>query len=184
MSSILANDDSVDDNRNQHLISACNDPRNSCCVVWTQIPMLTWIIPIFGHVGICDSHGCVRDFQGAYYVGKGNMLFGDPAQRWILPIDPVILDNSINEVAQEFKEVSYDILCSNCHFFVASVLDRAGIKPPCCYKNWSTGATMKIALSLVRKGKSISACSFLSTWIPFIIFYGIIILIIVLILKL
>lgn len=183
MSRILPSD-SIDDEPTQQLISPSNDPKLGCCVVWTQIPMLTWLIPMFGHVGICDSHGCVRDFQGAFYVGKGNMLFGNPSQKWHLPIDPDTLDNAINEVANEFREVNYDILCSNCHFFVASVLDRARIKPLGCFKNWSTGATMKVAWSLVLRGRSISICRFLATWIPFIIFYGIIVLIIVLLIKL
>ncbi|KAK8889302.1 hypothetical protein M9Y10_034048 [Tritrichomonas musculus] len=182
--SIYDNDSINIDNQSQQLISPSNDPRLSCCIVWTQIPMLTWIIPLFGHVGICDSHGCVHDFQGTYYVGKGNMLFGDPSQKWVIPIDPATLDNAINEVANQFKGVPYDILCSNCHFFVASVLDHANFRPLCCFKNWSTGATIKIAWGIFLKGRSISICRFLSTWIPFLIFYGIIILIIVLIVKL
>lgn len=179
--SIKQNDKADEENIEEEMI--IGDNRIRSCVVWTQIPILTWIMPIFGHVGICDSNGCVHDFQGPYYVGHGKMLFGDPRQRWVLNIDPRTLDSAIAEVSNDFKLVPYNLLCSNCHYFVASVLDRAGYQPMGCFKNWHKGATGKIAWGLVLHGRSLTVSEFLLTWIPFLIFYGIIILIIVLILK-
>ena len=34
------------------------------CLVWTPIPLLTWIFPFIGHLGIADSKGVIRDFAG------------------------------------------------------------------------------------------------------------------------
>ena len=37
-------------------------------IVWTPIPLLTWLFPFIGHMGICYSNGIIRDFAGPYYV--------------------------------------------------------------------------------------------------------------------
>lgn len=36
------------------------------CLVWTPIPLLTWIFPFIGHLGIATSQGVIRDFAGEY----------------------------------------------------------------------------------------------------------------------
>jgi hypothetical protein len=46
------------------------------CVVWTPIPLITWVLPFVGHMGVCDSAGVCRDFAGPYYVSEGNLAFG------------------------------------------------------------------------------------------------------------
>ncbi|KAF8288329.1 hypothetical protein TcBrA4_0016280 [Trypanosoma cruzi] len=48
------------------------------CIVWTPIPVLSWIFPFIGHVGICDSAGRIHDFEGPYHIGVDKMLFGNP----------------------------------------------------------------------------------------------------------
>ncbi|KAJ6650834.1 hypothetical protein lerEdw1_002882 [Lerista edwardsae] len=45
------------------------------CVVWTPIPVLTWLFPIVGHMGICTSAGVIQDFAGPYYVSVSEGLF-------------------------------------------------------------------------------------------------------------
>lgn len=51
------------------------------CVVWSPLPPITWLIPVIGHLGICDSRGVASDFQGPYFVGdNGKMLFGAPTR--------------------------------------------------------------------------------------------------------
>ena len=50
------------------------------CIVWTPIPLLTWMFPFIGHMGIATSEGVIRDFAGPYYVSEGNMAFGDPTR--------------------------------------------------------------------------------------------------------
>lgn len=151
-----------------------------CCVVWTPIPVLSWICPAIGHVGICDSRGIVRDFQGDRTVGKGNMLFGDPRQKWKLQINPDVLDRAIQETSEEFRHLGYDLICSNCHFYVASVLDNAKIKGPCCFRKWTGGATAKIIMGLIAHSRSLSVCDFVIIWLPFLILCGIIITIVIL----
>jgi hypothetical protein len=38
------------------------------CIVWTPIPVLTWLFPFIGHMGIARNDGVIRDFAGPYYV--------------------------------------------------------------------------------------------------------------------
>ena len=155
------------------------------CVVWTRIPILTWLFPFLGHVGICDSKGVIYDFEGPKYVGHGKLLFGEPIEKWELDIEPEILDNSIKEAEEEFKNRYFSMLCSNCHFFVATALKNANYKQKtlCCvgFDDWTFGATFKIALSLVFHGRSIKWNSKLSTWVCTLILWGIIVFIVLLI---
>lgn len=48
------------------------------CIVWTSIPVLTWLIPCIGHTGICTSEGTIHDFGGPYYIAIDNFTFGKP----------------------------------------------------------------------------------------------------------
>jgi hypothetical protein len=146
--------------------------------VWTSIPIISWACPAIGHVGICDSRGTLYDFQGDGHVGRDCMLFGDPKQKWPLPIAPGRLDEAIAQVTTEFAREPYSFFCSNCHFYVASCLERAGVPPPCCCSDWRTGATAKIISSLILRGRSLSVCDFVTIWLPFLILAGIIIVIV------
>lgn len=38
------------------------------CIVWMPLPVLTWLIPFVGHVGIATSDGTIHDFVGSHYI--------------------------------------------------------------------------------------------------------------------
>ena len=170
-SNMLFNEDKTDE----------SETLNSC-VVWTTIPILSWICPFLGHAGICDSKGFLYDFQGDNFVGKNQFLFSDPKRIMNIEcVDKEILDQAISETVCEFSHKNYSLICSNCHLFVCEVLDRANVKAPCrLWREWNKCATLKLAGTLVFKGRTISISSFAGIWVPFLLFYGIIILIIVL----
>ena len=50
-------------------------------IVWTPLPMISWLLPFIGHMGICDSRGVVYDFAGPYYIGIDSMAFFDKAKQ-------------------------------------------------------------------------------------------------------
>jgi hypothetical protein len=154
--------------------------KQACSVVWTGIPLISWLVPAIGHVGVTDSSGMVYDFQGDGMIGRGKMLFGEPRQQWRLDVSPRIMDQAIEGITEEFSRRSYSFFCSNCHFYAASVLEKAGVKPPCCCGNWRTGATAKIIWSLILHGRSNSACDFFLIWIPFLVLVGIIVILVLL----
>lgn len=64
----------------------CDRDRYPFCIVWSPLPMITWLCPIIGHMGICDSRGVIWDFQGPYSIGRDDMAFGRPTR--YLPLDP------------------------------------------------------------------------------------------------
>lgn len=68
---------------NMGLIDKSRD-RFPFCIVWTPIPLLTWLVPIVGHMGIALSSGVIRDFAGPYFVSEDNMAFGRPTKYWQL----------------------------------------------------------------------------------------------------
>lgn len=64
--------------------------RYNFCIVWTPIPLITWLIPIIGHMGIATSSGIIRDFAGPYFVSEDNMAFGQPTKYWQLDPEMVV----------------------------------------------------------------------------------------------
>lgn len=55
-------------------------------IVWTPLPLLTWILPFIGHLGIADSRGVIYDFAGPYTIGEDNLAFGKPVR--YITLDP------------------------------------------------------------------------------------------------
>ena len=49
-------------------------------IVWTPIPIITWVLPFVGHMGVCSSDGTIHDFAGPYYISVGNLAFGSPTR--------------------------------------------------------------------------------------------------------
>lgn len=45
------------------------------CIVWTPIPVLSWLFPFVGHMGIARTDGVIRDFAGPYYVSVRIFIF-------------------------------------------------------------------------------------------------------------
>lgn len=53
----------------------------SFSLVWSPLPVVTWIVPFIGHVGITNSQGTASDFRGSFFVGDdGRMAFGAPTR--------------------------------------------------------------------------------------------------------
>ena len=50
--------------------------RFPCCITWTHLPMLTWMLPTIGHTGVCTTDGIIYDFAGPYTIGKDDFAFG------------------------------------------------------------------------------------------------------------
>ncbi|EAY21472.1 hypothetical protein TVAG_199110 [Trichomonas vaginalis G3] len=147
-----------------------SNQEDACSVVWTKLPLLSWICPAIGHVGVTDSHGIVYDFEGPYYIGKGNMLFGRPLYRWKIDIDPQQWDGALETVTERFSDINYNLFTSNCHYYAAAVLQEAGvIQIPPFFGSWINGATIQIIWGLILHSKPKSFSAFIKKWLPFII---------------
>eukprot|EP00551_Chaetoceros_affinis_P007596 CAMPEP_0203662644 /NCGR_PEP_ID=MMETSP0090-20130426/541_1 /ASSEMBLY_ACC=CAM_ASM_001088 /TAXON_ID=426623 /ORGANISM="Chaetoceros affinis, Strain CCMP159" /LENGTH=123 /DNA_ID=CAMNT_0050525463 /DNA_START=53 /DNA_END=421 /DNA_ORIENTATION=+ len=99
-------------------------------ILWSPLPVITWIIPIIGHLGIADSNGVASDFQGPYYVGdRGRMAFGAPTRAFRVNICDVpggaaVWDQMIQEANEVYRGRMHNICCDNCHSHVACALNK------------------------------------------------------------
>lgn len=156
------------------------------CVVWTPIPLLSWVLPFVGHVGICDSLGRVYDFQGDYRIGNDHLLFGRPVKYWDLSREycPTFYDASVPEgpakeervrreieqydaaianATQHFRQTQpYNLLFNNCHVYVA-----AGANTQTLNRKHQNAFTIGIGMAL--HGRYVSLGRFLSAHVPFFI---------------
>ena len=48
-------------------------------IVWQPFPVLGWILPCIGHMGIADSSGIIYDFQGPYTIMCVNVSLARPS---------------------------------------------------------------------------------------------------------
>lgn len=141
------------------------------CIVWTPIPILTWICPILGHMGIAMSSGVIRDFAGPYFVSEDNMAFGKPTKYWKLNPDKVkggksAWDSAVTEASEIYKERMHNLCCDNCHSHVATGLNLMK------YNESNSWNMVILCFGMLVYGKYVSFVAFLKTWLPFLLLAG------------
>lgn len=140
--------------------------RYPCCIVWTPIPLLTWLCPIIGHMGIALSSGVIRDFAGPYYVSEDNMAFGRPTKYWQLK--PALArggitgwDRAVTQASDIYKERMHNLFCDNCHSHVATALNLMEYDDSL---NWNM---VKLAFLMILHSSYVNLTGFIKTWLPF-----------------
>ena len=61
-----------------------DEARFPFCIVWTPLPIITWLIPCIGHTGIGMADGVIHDFSGPYMVTVDDLAFGETHKYSIL----------------------------------------------------------------------------------------------------
>ncbi|XP_069051592.1 transmembrane protein 222 isoform X1 [Lepisosteus oculatus] len=144
------------------------------CIVWTPIPVLSYLLPFIGHMGICTSTGVIRDFAGPYFVSEDNMAFGKPTKYWKLNVNKVYAggssawDTAVHDASEEYKHRMHNLCCDNCHSHVAMALNLMR------YDNSTSWNMVKLCILFTIYSKHISCVSFLKTWLPFVLVLGIV----------
>nr|CAG4642888.1 EOG090X0GY7 [Evadne anonyx] len=136
------------------------------CIVWTPIPLITWMLPFIGHMGIATSSGAIRDFAGSYFVSEDNMAFGSPTKYIQLEINKVpggvtAWDRAVHEASEEYKNHTHNIFSDNCHSHVALVMNMMNYPGK---RNWNM---VSLCWQIIIKGKYISVAGYMKTWLPF-----------------
>uniref|UniRef100_A0A671N8S3 Transmembrane protein 222-like n=1 Tax=Sinocyclocheilus anshuiensis TaxID=1608454 RepID=A0A671N8S3_9TELE len=137
------------------------------CIVWTPIPVLSWLFPFIGHMGICTSSGVIRDFAGPYFVSVSTCTC-------IIIIDKVYAsgsntwDTAVHNASEEYKQRMHNLCCDNCHSHVAMALNLMR------YDNSTSWNMVKLCLLSLIHGKHVSCVGFLKTWLPFCILTSVI----------
>ncbi|CAI5970789.1 unnamed protein product [Closterium sp. NIES-64] len=148
------------------------------CLVWTPLPVIAWLVPFIGHLGICREDGTILDFAGSYFVCVDNFAFG-AASRY-LQLDPAKAclpsnlsghicstpflhadygtsqswDQALAATVRTYQHAFYNIFTSNCHSFVACCLNRMAYNGSA---NWNV---VELAALLFVRGKWSRSLSF------------------------
>lgn len=142
-------------------------------IVWTPLPVITWIIPFIGHMGIATSGGIIRDFAGPYFVSEDNMAFGEPTKYWQLDVALAAngkrgWDEAVSSASSTYCHRMHNIFCDNCHSHVSLALNLMN------YNDQSNYNMFKTFCLFTFNCKYVSFYGFLKTWLPFLIVIAII----------
>lgn len=145
-----------------------------CSILWTPIHPITWFAPFVGHLGISDSSGRLHDWGGGsiHPCPPKHMMFGEPA-RYIQfhPKDRTGWDAAIAQADDEYSSYIHCMLFgSDCHSHVARVFNILQLGGCGCHNK------VVLAASVFFCGRHTGVAGFLSTWIGFLIFLGIMLL--------
>nr|POE65734.1 protein rte1-like [Quercus suber] len=169
------------------------DPRRArfpYCIVWTPLPIISWLIPFIGHIGICREDGVILDFAGPNFVCVDNFAFGSVtrylqiskekcsispypsvynSEDGYIPDEPgrevSTWDDALRKSTQEFQHRSYNLLTCNCHSFVANNLNRLGLHSG----GWNV---VNLAALIFLKGRWVSTGSMVRSVLPFFISFA------------
>lgn len=158
--------------------------RYPLCVVWTPIPVLSWLLPMIGHMGICDSQGIIHDFAGPYYISEDSMLFGNPVKYWDISSYLVARKDALHNLpdgtsvplrdydlavattTDYFRQTQmYNFFTNNCHSFVTAVMETA------CVGKSGSWNMVKLTLFMMVFGRYVSIGRFLKAHLPCIVLW-------------
>ena len=145
------------------------------CIVWTPIPIITYLIPSIGHTGIGNSSGIIHDFASSFFVSVDDFAFGKPTKYIKLELteqEKYDWDRAILKGDNRYNMEEHNIFMNNCHSHVAYVLNQLN------YKGRKNYNMVSIWWMLITKGKYVSFCGFFKTYIGFLIVVFIILIII------
>uniref|UniRef100_A0A0G4F0A4 Transmembrane protein 222 n=1 Tax=Chromera velia CCMP2878 TaxID=1169474 RepID=A0A0G4F0A4_9ALVE len=143
------------------------------CIVWTPLPMVSWIFPFIGHTGICTSEGVIHDFAGPYTISVGEMTFSRPTKFVSLQkttrgttetVPSHQWDNAIQSADSKYGATMHNICCNNCHHHVAHALNEAR----CRQRKWNM---VSVGLALLLEGEYVGTRGVPMTWGPPVIFW-------------
>ncbi|KAG2394003.1 hypothetical protein C9374_003767 [Naegleria lovaniensis] len=147
------------------------------CIVWTPIPLITWLLPFIGHMGIATSQGVIHDFAGPYYISVDDFAFGKPTRYLALESNLNSeqlsrFDSVIKNGAKCYRSKMYNFFCQNCHHYTVHCLNDLKFR-----RNRNIGI-VEIAFLMFIYGKYVNGpVGFLKTWLPFFIVFGLILFI-------
>ncbi|CAA2965488.1 protein REVERSION-TO-ETHYLENE SENSITIVITY1-like [Olea europaea var. sylvestris] len=166
------------------------DPKKAkfpCCIVWTPLPVVSWLVPFIGHVGICREDGTVIDFSGSNLVNCDNFAYGSVAR--YLQLDrkqccfpsnlsghtckhrykhadfgsAITWDDAIRSTIHHFEPKSFNLFTCNCHSFIANCLNQL------CYGGSMTWNMIDVSSLILSKGTWVDGLSVLRSFLPFMV---------------
>jgi len=151
------------------------------CIVWTPIPLLSWLIPFIGHLGIATSEGIINDFGGPYYVNKDKheTAFG-PVTKFFQVSSKQIRnlngkgdviegwDSAIEQSSEDYSHMMHNLIINNCHSHVAHALNKVEFYG---FTHWNT---LFLILFMMFQSRFVSFPRFLKTYLGFFVIVGLV----------
>ncbi|KAF5192536.1 Thiamine phosphate phosphatase-like protein [Thalictrum thalictroides] len=149
------------------------DPKKAsfpCCLVWAPLPVVSWLAPFIGHVGICREDGSILNFSGSNFVNVNDFAFGAVARYLELDREKCCFppslsthtckiayrhmergvamtwDNALNTTMHHFEHKSYNLFTCNCHSYVANCMNML------CYGGCLNWNVVNVAALIILKG--------------------------------
>lgn len=152
-------------------------------IVWGQLPLLSWLIPCAGHLGIADSEGVVHDFAGPYFVETDRFMV-TPARFYQLSPEEIdmssagrpavsaeerrqLWDDAVRAGDADFRGKMHNILCQNCHHHVERCFQHMGVR-------MSAWRALRLVMT---RGKFVDRSAAICFFLPTAIIWTIIVLI-------
>ena len=145
------------------------------CIVWTPIPLITYLFPSKGHTGIGTSSGIIHDFASSFFVSVDDFAFGKHTKYIKLELteqEKYNWDRAIEKGDNKYNMQEHNIFLNNCHSHVAFVLNQLNFHGRNNYN------MVSIWWMLILRGKYVSFCGFFKTYFPFLLIVLIIIFVI------
>eukprot|EP00249_Psilotum_nudum_P017183 c26199_g1_i1 orf=385-1092(-) len=164
-----------------------NAARFPFCIVWTPLPIVSWLAPFVGHIGICQEDGVILDFAGSFFVNVDNFAFGATARYARLSMDQccfpphlsghtcktgfshaqvgtaISWNDGLRSSMQKFQHKSYNMFTCNCHSFVASCLNRFA------YQGYISWNIITVIAFVLFKGRWVDKMAVVRSFAPFIV---------------
>ncbi|OVA08447.1 Protein of unknown function DUF778 [Macleaya cordata] len=164
------------------------DPKKArfpCCLVWTPLPVVSWLAPFIGHVGICREDGTIFDFAGSNFVNVDDFAYGSVARYVQLDREQCCFppnlsghtcksgykhsengtamtwDDALRSSMNHFEHKSYNLFTCNCHSYVANCLNRL------CYGGTLGWNMINVAILVLFKGRWVDAMAVVRSFFPF-----------------
>ncbi|XP_022750096.1 protein REVERSION-TO-ETHYLENE SENSITIVITY1-like [Durio zibethinus] len=156
-----------------------------CCLVWTPLPVVSWLAPFIGRVGICREDGAILDFSVSNFVNVEDFAFGAAARyvqldrkKCCFPPNlaghtcklgyqhseygtAVTWDDALQSSMHHFEHKSYNLFTCNSHSFVANCLNRL------CYGGLMDWNMLTVAALILFNGHWVDSMSIIRSFFPF-----------------
>lgn len=99
-------------------------------IVFGGLPVITWLLPFIGHMGICDSSGRVHDFAGNKYIVIDDFMTGRVSRYHQLSLESLGVtaaewDLGLAAADNTYRRLNHNLITNNCHHHSACAVREA-----------------------------------------------------------
>lgn len=146
--------------------------------LWSSIPFISTIFPFLGHISVCSSNGTIHDYFSSKYISIDQLNYGSPEKIINLELNEgemIEWDRAIKRSDKKYKRKNFSFCGNNSLKYAGYILSEVNYKGK---KKYSKCDIIKLS---INKGKYLSKCAIVKTWIGFVLIITCLLLIIILV---